>query len=185
MGFCDQFWVWLKLSNKYTQSHFMSCSWTTHLSQSSLSEFNFIFLFFSQKMMLVKQCLTEILVKIIFLFVKSRNILKTKRTYSSEDELTVKILISTMLMMQALIPRGLQISQVLLRFLQRIMKQTFPHLILAMICWLHPVHWLLDIHTLHRNFHWSLKYPHNLTIIVMVNWPNDSFASVENSISCW
>ena len=184
MGFCDQFWVWLKLSNKYTQSHFMTCSWTTHLSQSSLSEFNLIFLF-SQKMMLVKQCLTEILVKIIFLFVKSRNILKTKRTYSSEDELTVKILISTMLMMQALIPRGLQISQVLLRFLQRIMKQTFPHLILAMICWLHPVHWLLDIHTLHRNFHWSLKYPHNLTIIVMVNWPNDSFASVENSISCW
>ena len=76
-------------------------------------------------MMLVKQCLTEILVKINFLFVKSRNILKTKRTYSSEDELTVKILISTMLMMQALIPRGLQISQVLLRFLQRIMKHTF------------------------------------------------------------
>ena len=33
---------------------------------------------------------------------------KTKSTYSSEDELTVKILISTMLMMQTPIPGGLQ-----------------------------------------------------------------------------
>ena len=34
-----------------------------------------------------------------------------ERTYSSKDELPVKILISTMLMMPALIPGGLQISQ--------------------------------------------------------------------------
>ena len=61
----------------------------------------------------------------LYTLVKSRNILETKRSYSSEDELTVKILISTMLMMQALIPRGLQIFQVLLCFLQRIMKQTY------------------------------------------------------------
>ena len=32
----SEFWVWLKLSNKYTQSHFMTCSSTTHLSQSTL-----------------------------------------------------------------------------------------------------------------------------------------------------
>ena len=50
-------------------------------------------------------------VQLCMSFVKSRNILKTKRTYSSEDELTVKILIWTMLMMPALIPGGLHISQ--------------------------------------------------------------------------
>ena len=50
---------------------------------------------------------------------------KTKSTYSSEDELTVKILILTMLMMQTPIPRGLQISSALLCFPQKIMQQIF------------------------------------------------------------
>ena len=164
MGFCDlsSEYDWNSLIN--TPNHI---SWLVHEPLTYHNQpfwLQLIFSgFFSEQMMmpkLEKQCLTLIW-DFVCLFEKSRNIFRTKRSYSSEDELPVKILIWAMLMMLALIPGGLQISQdIVVCFLQSIMQQTFPHLKLAMICWLHPVHWPLDIHTLHRSFHWSLKYTH-------------------------